>query len=114
MSLFPIQTRIESGVYKRENRRVRGEGVVQHRYTATFKILGRGTCQLYFMADSMTHAIESFERFLGELTWFEIPRPPGVTRLRCRTSDVRDHEIIDGWPTSVETWPAVQDLNRDY
>lgn len=81
------------------------------RYTMTFERPRRGQLEFYFVADGgLRQAAEVIQRFLADRIWFEIPRPPGHDILMCRTAEVRDAEIKAGWPSGVDTWPAVQDV----
>jgi hypothetical protein len=96
---------------RQENIRARGYGRVLKPYTITFLAQGKES-QFYLTGDSAIHAIDSFQRFLDEQEWFELPQPPGYDIVRIRTFDVRRIKVSAGWPEGVETWPAVQDLNR--
>jgi hypothetical protein len=113
MALFSNQSQIDYAANKRYIQRMRGDDVSPQKFTATFDLSGsRRDQHFYFTADNEKHARDSFQRFLGETLWFEIPCAPEHVPFQSRTADVRGFIITYGWPPEVETWPSVQDLNE--
>lgn len=109
--LFKTQAQVDYANARAENHRSRNN-VDLKRYTALFDVSGKPMQRFFFTADhGLESAADIFQRFLNDRLWVEIPTPPNAPLFRCRTSDIRNFKIIEGWLYGVENWPTVQRVN---